>query len=289
MVKNARNPLRYALTDQERARVFADVILPFELRNLHKAKHPAVRYIGAQPGAGKSTWQSQIMTALQEIDGQRTSIEINNDRYRVHHPRYIELRERDEVMASFYTNEDCAYWIDRALNVAFEQRPHVLLESSLRRPEVVLATIKRAHEHGFSSALDIIVAHEFESRLSIAQRYLDSVEGEGRGRYVLRSTHDESYHRLPDILLQLAAPKGGFEVITVYARTGKLLYRHFRGDDDPQELKKAYLTARAIPNQSYNQLLMTTNRQIERATWFERQVCLDDLIMLRHDVEENKW
>lgn len=132
-----------------------------------------------------------------------------------------------------------------------------------------------------------MVCHEFESRLSIAQRYLGMIDQHGAGRYVLRATHDESYRKLADVLPTLASPDAGFETITLHSRDGQALHRHDR-DDDPRELQATYRRLRDTPRTSRDHLLHTVDQQIAKAEHYDRPACLQDLLALRADIERQR-
>lgn len=286
MAPHERDPHEYELSPLERDRVFDTVIFQLELQDLREAQHPTLRYIGGQPGAGKSALQQRILSRLDEAEGFDTSVEINNDKYRVHHPRYQELRERDDQTASFYTNQDCNYWIERALQVAFERRPHVLLESSLRRGDEVTATTTRARNHGFATVLNVVVAHEYDSRLGIAGRYLgDLASGSPHARYVISEVHDESYRQLPDALAQFGTPAAAFDAVTLNDRSGRLLYRHAPAADDPAALRDAYLYLRDMARPDPAGAIERCDIYIDQARRFERLECLRDLLALREEIE----
>jgi hypothetical protein len=276
------DPYRYALSEEARRQRFEQLILPREIGELRAAPEPQLRYIGGQPGAGKSALQARVVHALAERDGAQAVVEINNDRYRVYHPRYRQLQAEDDQLASFYTNVDCDAWIAQALDLAEQVKPHVLLESSLRRPDSIIETSARFRAAGFRPALDVVAAHEFVSRLSIAQRYLEFVREGEPGRYVLRSTHDDSYQQLP-ATLERVLDADAFDRITVYNRAGPPLYEYRRGMDQA-EVVDAYRHARSVLPEPATNLLPRVDALIELARQPDRQACLHDLEALREDI-----
>lgn len=278
------NPFKYTLNDEERARIFRDSILSIEVGELKAVKLPSVVYIGGQPGSGKSTIGSHITAELAVEESLSTVAVINNDLYRRYHPRYEELCLCNEETASFYTNEDCKMWIDQALDHVFERRSHILLESSLRRPQEVLDTIARGHNVGFSSTLYLVVCNQLESRLSVATRYLDMIDQLGWGRYVLSETQQESYTMIPASLETLTGDENGFDAAVLLSRQGDPLYVHHLGEDVSQ-LRDTYETLRAMPVQDKADILARIEHALLRAKRHGREACVDDLLALKCDAE----
>src|SRR5690606_16167385 len=104
-----------------------------------------------------------------------------------------------------YTDRDSGRWVEKVIDYTLELRPHVVLEGTLRRPEVALGTAEQYSAAGFSTELHVVAVHEFVSRLRIFGRYLEQLDRDGHGRYTLPEAHRGVYENLPKAVGQIAS------------------------------------------------------------------------------------
>ena len=95
------------------------------------------------------TVQNAVRRALSEQDGLSSAALIIGDDFRPYHPRYFSLMEKGDELAAFYTDRDSARWVERAIEYTARLKPHVILEGTLRDPQVTLDTAKRYRPEGF--------------------------------------------------------------------------------------------------------------------------------------------
>ena len=281
------SPDTYSLSGEESIRIFEEDIFTREFSQIHGIGQPLVVYIGGQPGAGKSSLQTRVASKLELRDGISSVMEINNDKFRKYHPEYSRLQREDDQRASYFTNIDADKWVQMAVATSQRIRPHVLLESSLRKPHESINITQSYKNLGFGAELHLVVVHEFTSRLSIAKRYLGQVVLDEPGRYVIRSTHDESYNEQSGSLATMAG-SGVFDYIALHRRNSDI-FADYRSDQDtdPADLVIALEQERRheLAQLDQNQLLKDLEWCISTATDHNRQECLNDLLDLQTRLE----
>lgn len=281
----ANNPEQYRLSYHEHERIFQERILPREFAGLESVTSPTVHFLGAQPGAGKSVLLGRLQHRIQQLDGVPSVLELSADNLRPYHPEYQRLREVDDEHAAFYTDRDAGRWVERAIDASFELRSHVILEGTLRRPEVTRDTAVHYRAQGFRTELHVVAIHEFVSRLRIFDRYLQQVERDGAGRYTTRAAHDVAYRALPDSLDHLAS-SGDFDQITLYDSFGtELVVADSANAESGERLASALAEVRQSPNLPVEMILGELDRLHVLAQRYERSECEEDIMRLRREVE----
>ncbi|MEV4418464.1 zeta toxin family protein [Patulibacter sp. NPDC049589] len=278
---------RYVLGETERRAVFVRGIVPHELERAQRVPRPRVVYIGGQPGAGKSALQDRLRDQLEATDGRHSVLEINNDRFRLYHPRYRELQRIDDQRASVLTNPDANAWVDLAIDASRTIRSHVFLESSLRRTDEILKTTRGYRDAGFGAELHLVVTHPLISRISVAERYLGQIDTGQPGRYVVTDTQQEAIDLLPRSLRALA-DSGLFSMIGLHQRSGVDILTGTPGPWlTPDAIVDAYRAAVAEQAAALERtkLLRRVEVALAQAEHYGRRECAVDLRRLRGDVE----
>jgi predicted ABC-type ATPase len=275
---------RYQLSPAEHQRIFRDRIAPVEFGQVQSVQTPELHYFAGQPGAGKSSLQAQVVTAIAERSGWPSIMQIVGDDFRAYHPDYARLLDRDDQIAAFYTDLDSGRWVEDSTKLSLHLRSHVALEGTFRRPEVVEQTVTRYEKANFARHLHLLAVHQFISRMRIIGRYLTQIEQEGHGRYTTAQAHDVAYNALPDSLAVVAAA-GIFNAITLYRGNGHPLLTI---NDNTAEAKDKLLTVlsqeRTTPYIATDQLLATLNNFQNLARHHERQRCLSDILRLQREM-----
>lgn len=275
----------YELSELERDTIFRERIVPVRFGERRRVDQPTVHFVGGQPGAGKSNLQQRLITDIEDEQGENTVVNIVGDDLRIFHPRYSELLEQGDEQAAYYTDLDSGAWVERAIERSLDLHTNVVIEGTLRRPELTAGTAERYRSVGFTAELHVMVVHEFISRLSIVGRYLKAVQREGHGRYTMRAAHDEPYHKLPESLATLTN-SGSFEHIKLYNREGQVVSQTASGDEQAAErLRQALYNERQASLLPTEVLLEQIARLEAELRPLGKQVCLDDLAQLRADVE----
>lgn len=137
---------RYVLSQEESQRIFDRKIKPRFLDPLKSQPNPKVELLGGQPAAGKSGLLRQKELELAQQGG---SVTINGDEFRRFHPRNDEIKRQHGKDSAFYTDKDSARWIEQLIQETQKRKVNVILEGTMRRPEVTVKTAKAYRDSGF--------------------------------------------------------------------------------------------------------------------------------------------
>lgn len=108
-----------------------------------------VVFLGGQPGTGKSNFVDQD-------DAFATYIKINGDEYRKYHPHFKEIVTYDlENMAS-RTQEFVNACIERLIDDLSDAGYNLVIEGTLRNPDVTIHTCRTLKEKGYQTDLFIV-------------------------------------------------------------------------------------------------------------------------------------
>lgn len=280
---------RYQLSPAEHERIFRGRIVPTEFGQIQSVQAPELHYFAGQPGAGKSSLQAQVVTTLAERNSWSSIMQIVGDDFRPYHPDYARLLDRNDQLAAFYTDLDSGRWVEDSIKLSLHLRPHVILEGTFRRPEVVEQTVAQYEKAHFARHLHLLAVHQFISRTRIIGRYLAQIEQEGHGRYTTTEAHDVAYNALPDSLATIAKA-GIFNVITLYRGNGlPLITVNDSTAATPDKLLNILNEERTIPYMAANQLLVILNNFRKLAKDHDRRRCLSDIFDLQHEIDDAIW
>jgi len=278
-----QSPEKYLLSEYENQRIFEEEIVPVEFGNLLSVNNPSVHYFGAQPGAGKSAVLATIRQALTEQDGISSVASVIGDNFRAYHPNFSDLMEESDDLAAFYTDRDSGRWVEQAIVHTLQVKSHVILEGTLRNPQVTLNTAAQYQAGGFDQEMHILVVHEFVSRLRIFERYLAQVKDKGSGRYTVTEAHNRAYAALP-LSLKVIAESGLFNRITLYNALGSVLFRTDGTDDTFPALETVLMSERSGDNLDFESLIAKAKQLTMYAKQVSKPRIIDDLARLTEEI-----
>ena len=141
--------------------------------------------LGGQPASGKST----LAFIAENEHKNETFLVINGDDYRVHHPQHdilveqvAQYSEKTQIFSNVFT--------EKLIEEAIKQRFSVIVEGTMRNPDVPLKTAKMFKEAQYTVEAYIIAAPEQFTREGLYKRYLREVQNKGFGRLADVSSHD---------------------------------------------------------------------------------------------------
>ena len=171
----------------------SDIETIFELkkndltRNIQPSSNPVAILLGGQPASGKS----KLAVKAEEEHQKETFLIINGDEYRIYHPEHDSLikevalySEKTQMFSSVFTEK----LIEEAIKNCFS----VIVEGTMRNPEVPLKTSKMFKDAGYRVEAYIIAAPEQFTREGIHKRYLQELQNKGFGRMADIRAHDEA-------------------------------------------------------------------------------------------------
>lgn len=222
MTMNA-DPERHSLGPDRLADLYQHVVVTrifrFNREALSQAQ-PTLILLGGQPGAGKTPMQGQ---ASREFGGRGGLVKIIGDDLRAFLPHYKALQRGDDRSAAFYTDRDSGRLVEMALADAAKRRINVLVEGTMRSPDVVAATLKRFRDAGYQTDARALAVSPELSSLGIMQRYIAQKESRGVGRTTTPQAHQAA---LDGMLATLDRIQDGrlADRLTIYRRGGEVIH-----------------------------------------------------------------
>jgi hypothetical protein len=216
------DPERHSLGPERLADLYQHVVVPRIFRFKREAvsqAHPTLILLGGQPGAGKTPMQGQ---AAREFDGHGGLVKIIGDDLRAFLPHYKALQREDDQSAAFYTDRDSGRLVEMALADAAKRQLNVLVEGTMRSPDVVASTLKRFRDAGYKTDARALAVSPELSSLGIMQRYIAQKESRGVGRMTTPQAHQAA---LDGMLQTLDRIQDGrlADRLTIYRRGGEVI------------------------------------------------------------------
>ena len=212
--------LLHALPEATHERIFRNRIVPRLLPQSAGAAEPVAIILGGQPGAGKTALLTQ---ATETLRASGPTVVINGDELRPYHPAYSGLQRTDPLNAARYTDHDSGKWVEKLIAEAQERRVNLVIESTMRRPEVFSATSATLHSSGYQVEAHVLAVSERLSWQGVHQRY-EQMMAEGRAaRFSARDAHDAGASGMLDTLSRIEGERSA-ERVMIATRDGRTLY-----------------------------------------------------------------
>jgi Zeta toxin len=213
---------RDRLTPAELERIYARRIKPDFLGDLAPSSSPTALLIGGQPGSGKSYALAQARAQLAAAAG--AAVILSGDELREYHP-FWRANALNDPQAAARTQDDAGKWYARLTNDAIAQRVNIAFETSMRRPDAVLALADRLRSQGYIVFATIVAADKDQSRLATVTRFDVARTTGDVPRFVPAAYHDDAYGRLRDTVGQLEGTRAVDE-LRIITRAGAGVYRN---------------------------------------------------------------
>jgi len=211
---------QYRLSEDDHQAIFENEIKPDLFAGVKSSEHPVAIVFGGQPGAGKS---AVVGKAADELRSRGGVVQIEGDALRDYHPAYARLMLKDDSTAAFYTDRDSGRWVEKAIGHAKEQRVNLVIEGTMRNPDVVAATMNSLREAGYEIAARALAVNWRLSEQGIIQRYENQKADRGVGRMTTPEAHKAAYdgmlHTLERIEREQLADR-----VTIYRRGNEAIY-----------------------------------------------------------------
>lgn len=185
-------------------------------------KSHAVIFLGGQPGVGKSNFYTQD----NNLHGY---IVIDGDLYRKYHPHYNDIIKYDMENYANRTQPFVNECIERLVSDLSDQGYNLIIEGTLRDPNVPINTCKMLTSKGYVADMYVITVEailSWESTISRANILL------GMGcapRLVPIDKYNMIIHSLPDNLKEIEN-SGCFNSLNIINRNYQVLYPNNEGN-----------------------------------------------------------
>jgi predicted ABC-type ATPase len=214
-------PENFALDEAQHELIFRTQICPVYFTDAQTSPNPTIAIIlGGQPGAGKS---ELISPAEKELRASGWTIVINGDDLRSFHPKYEELQRSNPEEAAQLTNLDSGLWVEKLIAEGIARRVNLVIESTLRSPDVFVKTSAALRSQGFAVQVRALAVNERASWQGVHLRYEEMISRGALPRFTLRSAHDAAVTGMLETFEKIEC-EGLAGRVVIAARGGRVLY-----------------------------------------------------------------
>lgn len=206
------------LSAEEHARIFRERILEESaFSTATSQERPRVIILAGQPGAGKGG-----LARSAELELRGDAVTVDPDALRDFHPKVESFRNAHPYTWADDTHPDASAWAKELRSAAVEGRKNLILDTTLADGDKAVALVKDLQAKGYEVEIRAMATHRLESELGVDERFSNSLERKGFGRYVPEGIRDQVYRDLPDNLNQVAKDTG--TPVRIFNREGAELY-----------------------------------------------------------------
>jgi UDP-N-acetylglucosamine kinase len=193
------------LSEAENLRVYKNKkIFEDALQSATPQTNPIVIILGGQNASGKSTLGKKFLEECRKNGG--SIVRVENDALREYHPLFAAFVQDDEKMMPAYTAKDVGRWTRRLIEDLGRNRYNMLIETTMRSPEVICETARRLHhEAGYDVQVNVFVVSYDKSLVGCFRRYERMQIDYGFGRFVHDHALKAAYAGMPETLQALKA------------------------------------------------------------------------------------
>lgn len=267
------DPELYSLAPARLREIYEQDVAPVIFRAARPVDQPTAILLGGQPGAGKTPMQYQAGRELFDRGG---VAKIIGDDLRAFLPHYRRLQREDDQTAAFYTDRDSGRLVEMALDDAAKRRVNVLVEGTMRSPDVVAATLRRFRDAGYQTEARALAVSPELSSLGIMQRYIAQKESRGVGRMTTPQAHQAALDGMLDTLDRLQDGRLA-DRLTIYRRGGEIIHSF----DLTGPARDGELRARAIVQDERDRPLTAEGRAYVSAEYDRLLPAFERLGMVR--------
>ena len=206
------------LSAEEHARIFRERILEESAFSTATSQdRPRVIILAGQPGAGKGG-----LARSAELELRGDAVTVDPDALRDFHPKVESFRNAHPYTWADDTHPDASTWAKELRGAAVEGRKNLILDTTLADGDKAVAMVKELQAKGYEVEIRAMATHRLESELGVDERFSNSLERKGFGRYVPEGIRDQVYRDLPENLSQVAKETG--TPVRIFNREGAELY-----------------------------------------------------------------
>jgi UDP-N-acetylglucosamine kinase len=218
-----------ALSELENLRVYKNKRIFEDLAyNAIPQDNPVAIILGGQNASGKSTLGKQFLKEYQNAGG---ITKIEGDALREHHPLFSNFIQDNDKLMTAYTAKDSGRWTARLIEDLARNRCNMLIETTMRSPNIACETARRLHEDGgYDVQVKALVVHYDKSLAGCFKRYEEMKAIIGYGRFVHEHALDAAYAGMSKTL-QVLKDQNIVSCIHLYTREQPLFVGDYRTAD----------------------------------------------------------
>lgn len=201
----------FDIPEKEIEEIFREIIVPGVIGNIVPQDKKEAFLLGGQPGSGKSSLAPHILALHNNI------VFVNGDDLRAYHPKYYSYLQQDDREAANLTQNVCNVWIEGLIKECKERGLNMMVEGTMRRKEVPIATAKDLQDAGYRVTLVVISVPYDVSLSTLEYRYEISKKPGAFVRFTKKESHDEAHQNIEDTMQALVDTEL-FDEFHVYKR-----------------------------------------------------------------------
>ncbi|MCM1183722.1 MAG: zeta toxin family protein [Roseburia sp.] len=218
-----------AFTPREFSEIYKDIYA-----NLTEGQAPAKQrctyILGGQPGAGKTSF-------FRENPETEDYIAINGDDYRVYHPNYEEIVQKDIYDMPQMTQRFCNAVVEHLISDLGDEGYNMVIEGTLRTPQTPITTCGQLKKKGYHTYLVVMACDAETAWESTLERAELMVKRGGYPRLVSIEIYNDIVKNIVKNLEQICAA-ACFDGVSVINREGVTLYPDSAGLSPAEVLEK---------------------------------------------------
>lgn len=183
------------------------------IKKLKPSSKPTAILVGGQPAAGKTG----LISTIKQKESQHDFIEINGDDLRSWHPHYWALLKQNDALAADHTQKAVNFWVESLINAAIKHRRNIIIEGTLRKPNVPLSTAALLKKNGYQVGLYVMAIPFWQSELRIFERYERQKEQMAYGRFSNLAIHKQAFDSFIGTL-EVVLAAGNIDFIKAFGR-----------------------------------------------------------------------
>lgn len=191
-------------------------------------KNPIAIILGGQNASGKSTLGKQFLKEYQNAGG---IAKVESDALREYHPLFPNFVQDNDKLMTAYTAKDSGRWTELLIRDLAASKRNMLIETTLRSPDVVTETVKQLHHlAGYDVQVKAFVVPYDMSLAGSFRRYEDMKVEYSFGRFVHNHALNAAYAGMPKTL-QALKEQNIASCIHLYTRKQPLFLEDYQTTD----------------------------------------------------------
>lgn len=192
------------------------------LQGITPSTNPIAIIMGGQPACGKSF----LLEIAKSDNIDKKFLSINGDLYREFHPEKAKLI-KDPIKYPIETQIFSSVFTEKLIEEAIKSRYNIIIEGTMRNPDVPLKTAKMFKDAGFRVEAYIIAAPKEFTQLGLYNRYQEEVLSKGQGRLADIDSHNKAVNGLMKSANQLYSDKA-VDKISIHTYLAKERIKDFK-------------------------------------------------------------
>lgn len=165
------------------------------LRKLTSQENPLAFILGGQPASGKSKLAKEFTSKFSN----NNILFVNGDIYREFHPNRQELIN-NPLSYSKETQIFSNVFTENLIREAIENKYNIMVEGTMRNPQVPFNTAKMFKENGYRVEVLAISAPAIFTELGLYNRYQEEINFQGWGRLAEIESHNSAVNGILESL-----------------------------------------------------------------------------------------